>query len=442
MNRNDPRLAQAIEDRSQLRQINTQLTSVRKNGEIFPVEVSSVITSEDPPQSFVIIRDISERKRIEQQLLQSQKMEAIGQLAGGVAHDFNNKLQAILGNTELAKMDIHDSDMILAHLDEIRRAAEHSRDITYRLLAFSRQQVITPQVLEANQIIADSLKSISRLIGEHISISLESCDNLWKIRMDPVQLDQVVMNLAINARDAMPDGGSLIIETRNTTYDISSNSSIDAIPGDYVMVTFSDTGIGMNKETLKHIFEPFFTTKEVGKGTGLGLATIYGIIRQNSGFIDVTSSLGCGTEFRVYIPRYSASAKVTTKVADTLYTGSCSILFVEDEDAVRSVISQFLRKIGYTVHEAATPNAALELARDLSIQIDLVLTDYVMPEMNGKVMMEQILEVRPQLLCIYASGFSTEHVLLSEEAHFIQKPYNFITLSGYLKRLLSNEQGQ
>ncbi len=395
----------------------------------------------------ILFDDITNRKKaeaekanLENQLNQAQKMEAIGQLAGGVAHDFNNKLMAILGNAQLAKMDIHDSEKVLNYLDEIRRAAEHSRDITFRLLAFSRQQVVTPLVLDANKIITDSIKTLSRLIGEHISISFEPSDKLWNIRMDPVQLDQIVMNLAINARDAMPDGGSLLIETRNTTYNTSCSSSIDAVPGDYVMVTFSDTGTGMDKETLKHIFEPFFTTKEVGKGTGLGLATIYGITRQNSGFIDVSSNVGYGTEFRVYIPRFSASKIETAKVADTLCTGSCSILLVEDENEVRSVTSQFLRKIGYTVYEAATPRAALELARDFSIQIDLVLTDFLMPEMSGRVMMEQILELRPQLQCIYASGFTTEHVLLSKDANFIQKPYDFVKLSGYLKQVLGGSE--
>ena len=393
----------------------------------------------------ILFNDISNRKKaesekvaLEYRLNQSQKMEAIGQLAGGVAHDFNNKLMAILGNAELAKMDIHDSDKVIHYLNEIRRAAEHSRDITYRLLAFSRQQVVTPQVLDANKIIADSLKSLSRLIGEHVSISFAPCDTIWNIRMDPVQLDQVVMNLATNARDAMPDGGSLLIETRNTSYVINSSSGIDAVPGDYVMVTFRDTGTGMDEKMVNHIFEPFFTTKEVGKGTGLGLATIYGIIRQSSGFIDVSSNIGFGTEFRVYIPRFSASKTEPAKTADTLCTGSCSILLVEDEDAVRNVTSLFLRKIGYTVHEAATPRAALELARDPSIRIDLVLTDFLMPEMNGRVMMEQILELRPQMQCIYASGFSTDHVLLSEDAHFIQKPYDFTKLSVFLKRVLSN----
>ena len=384
-----------------------------------------------------------EKHKYESRLHQSRKMEAIGQLAGGVAHDFNNKLMAILGYTELSKMDIHDSDTVLHYLHEIRRAAEHSRDITYRLLAFSRQQVVTPRELEANKVIAESLKYLSRIIGEHISISFEPSDTLWNIRMDPVQLDQVVMNLAINARDAMPDGGAFVIETGNITMNAGSCSSlIDAIPGDYVMITFSDSGTGMDKETMAHIFEPFFTTKEVGKGTGLGLATIYGIIHQNSGFIDVTSNVGQGTEFKVYIPRMNASITESTRIADTISTGSCAILLVEDEDAVRSVVSLFLKKIGYTVHEAATPTAALELARDLSIQIDLVLTDYVMPEMNGRVMMERILKLRPQLRCIYASGFSTDHVQLSKEEHFIQKPYDLIKLSGYIKRVINGSEEQ
>lgn len=415
----------------------------RKNGEIGYWGLTAVRLSHNSFMGIVV--DITnqrqtelDKSKLERQLHQSQKMEAIGQLAGGVAHDFNNKLMAILGNAELAKMDIHDSNKVLSYLDEIRRAAEQSRDITYRLLAFSRQQVFIPQVLDANKILAEILKSLSRLIGEHISISFDAYDKLWNIHMDPVQLDQVVMNLAINARDAMPDGGSIIIETRNITLDVDSCSlNADAAPGDYVLITFSDTGTGMNKETMTHIFEPFFTTKAAGKGTGLGLATIYGIIRQNSGYIDVTSNIGYGTEFKVFIPRFSDSITAAVKIADTLYTGNCSILFVEDEDAVRSVTSLFLKKIGYTVHEAATPRAALELARDLSIRIDLVLTDYVMPEMNGKLMMERILEQRPGLQCIYASGYSTDNVQLSEEAHFIQKPYDFIKLSGVLKQVIS-----
>jgi PAS domain S-box-containing protein len=397
-------------------------------------------------QLMVCVIDVSEQKKIEEernklerQLHQSQKMEAIGQLAGGVAHDFNNKLMVIIGNAELVKMDCNGSDMILDCIEEIRLAAEQSRKITYRLLAFSRQQVVSPQVLDVNMVIAETLKSLSRLIGEHISISFDPCDKLWNIRMDPVQLDQVVMNLAINARDAMPDGGSFIIETGNITLDpVSCSSIIDAVPGDHVMISFRDTGTGMDKKTLAHIFEPFFTTKEVGKGTGLGLATIYGIIRQNNGFIDVASNVGYGTEFKVYIPQSSASVTETTDQADTICTGTCSILLVEDEDAVRSVTSRYLQRIGYTVHEAATPGAALDMVGNHSLRIDVVLTDYLMPEMNGKVLMGRIRELRPQLQCIYASGHSTDQVQLSENVNFIQKPYNFLKLSVLLKRVLSS----
>ena len=380
---------------------------------------------------------------VEQKLHQSQKMEAIGQLAGGVAHDFNNKLMVILGYAQLSKLNIHDRDKLVNYLDEIVRAAEHSRDITFRLLAFSRQQVVSPLVLDANRTIAEALKSLARLIGEHIAITFDPYDKLWSIRMDPVQLDQVVMNLAVNARDAMPDGGTFAIETRNITLDTDSCSSIsDATPGDYVMISFRDTGTGMNQDTLTHVFEPFFTTKEIGKGTGLGLATIYGIIRQNSGFIEVTSNVGDGTEFNVYIPRFGASKQETFITVDTLPAGSSSLLLVEDDDAVRTVVSLFLEEIGYTVYEAATPAVALELARDLSRPIDLVLTDYVMPGMNGRVMMERILELRPQLRCIYASGFSSEHVQLSKEAYFIQKPYNLTTLGGLLHRVITGCEEQ
>ena len=378
-----------------------------------------------------------ERTKLEQQLHQYQKMEAIGQLAGGIAHDFNNKLMVIIGNSELAKMDIDDSEKVRQYLSQINQAAEQSRIITSRLLAFSRQQVISPQKLNANLIIADSLKSISRLIGEHISITITSCHDLWSVHIDPIQLDQIVMNLAINARDAMPDGGILSVETRNVSLNQSKgNFVIDYEAGDYVEISFSDTGTGMDKKTLSRIFEPFFTTKDVNKGTGLGLATVYGIISQNKGSIDVTSTPGAGTEFKVYIPRYDEPAKEIITVNDAICAGNCSILLVEDDEPLRLVVASFLRKIGYTVSEAATPTTALELVRDFSIQIDLVLTDYVMPEMNGWALMKKIREIRPNIKCIFSSGYSTDNVLLSEALHsviiFIQKPYDFIKLSAIL----------
>ena len=396
----------------------------------------------------VTVQDITEQKNakkaaliLEQQLQQAQKMEAIGTLAGGVAHDFNNKLMVIMGNTALARMNIDDRTKVLNHLEEINQAAEYSRDITARLLAFSRRQVICPQILKANQIIADALKSLNRLIGEHIAITFIPDDTLWNIEIDPVQLDQIVMNLAVNARDAMPDGGTFTIRSENITMDSENCSASNAcVSGEYVCITFSDSGTGMDQETLTHIFEPFFTTKEVGKGTGLGLATIYGIITQNNGFIDVTSTLGSGTVCKVYLPRYDAPATDTMKADDALYSCNASLLLVEDEESVRQVTAQFLKIIGYSVYEAATPRQALELVANLSIKLDLVLTDFIMPEMNGKVLMERIREIRPDIKYIFASGYSTDHALMAEATvsgdNFIQKPYNLKKLSEHLKRVM------
>jgi len=378
-----------------------------------------------------------------QQLHQSQKLEAIGQLAGGVAHDFNNKLMVILGNADLAMMDIYDSGKILGHLVEIRRAAEHSRDITYRLLAFSRQEVISPKELNANKIIADSLKSLSRLIGEHIAITFAPDDKLWCIRIDPVQLDQIVMNLAINARDAMPNGGTFAIETRNITMDRAGCSAIlNAVPGEYVRITFCDSGTGMDTDTLTHIFEPFFTTKEIGRGTGLGLATVYGIIGQNNCLINVASQPGQGTSFSIYFPRCEPATSERLKAVELPVPCSGTILLVEDEDAVRSITAQYLKRIGYTVYEAATPHAALKLALDFSIPFDLVMTDFVMPEMNGLVMMERVHNIRPGLKYIVASGYSTDPALQHEVSHssstFIQKPYDFSKLKEHIARVIAS----
>ncbi len=385
------------------------------------------------------------KKTLQQQQHHSQKMEAIGQLAGGVAHDFNNKLMVILGNAELAMMDIYESKKILGYLVEIRRAAEHSREITHRLLAFSRQEVISPRNLNANVIITESLKSLSRLVGEHISITFDADDNLWFTRIDPVQLDQIIMNLAINARDAMPGGGTFAIETRNISLDnISCCSILDAEPGDYIRITFSDTGIGMDKETLTHIFEPFFTTKGIGKGTGLGLATVYGIVSQNNCLLKVASTPGQGTSFTVYLPRCKTPNEEISSTTASLSTCGGTILLVEDEDAVRSIAAQYLKRIGYTIYEASNAQIALELAQDLSLRIDLVLTDFVMPGINGLVMMERMQLIRPDLKYIVASGYSTGHELLRDMSHgaftFIQKPYDFALLREHIERAMNSDK--
>jgi CheY-like chemotaxis protein len=342
-------------------------------------------------------------------------------------------------------MDIDDSVKVLSRLEEISRAAEHSRDITMRLLAFSRRQVINPQALDANQIIAESLKSLSRLIGEHILITFAPDETLWSALIDPVQLDQIVMNMAVNARDAMPDGGSFVIKTANFSMGKDScTPGSDRIPGDYVQISFEDSGFGMDQETLSHVFEPFFTTKEVGKGTGLGLATIYGIISQNNGFIDVVSAPGSGTVFKVYLPRHASPSAGITKSDAAICPGSSTILLVEDEEAVREVTALFLRKIGYTVYEAESPGKALELVRDFSIPLDLVLTDFIMPEMNGKVLMERIREIRKDIKYMYASGHATDPDLLSEASQsgvdLIQKPYDLKNLSECLIKVITREE--
>jgi CheY-like chemotaxis protein len=338
-------------------------------------------------------------------------------------------------------MNIDDRAKVLHHLEEIHRAAELSRDITVRLLAFSRRQVICPQILKANLVIADALTSLNRLIGEHIAITFIPDETLWNIQIDPVQLDQIVMNLAVNARDAMPNGGAFTIRSENITLDsVDCSANIACVPGEFVCVTFCDSGTGMDQETLTHIFEPFFTTKDVGKGTGLGLATIYGIIKQNHGFIDVTSALGSGTVFKVYLPHYDAPATDTIQADNSLYSCNASLLLVEDDESVRQVTAQFLRIIGYTVYEAENPRKALELNDNLSLKFDVVLTDFIMPEMNGKLLVERIRETRPDIKYIFASGYTTDHAELSEttvsDGNFIQKPYDLKKLSEHLRRVM------
>ncbi len=391
-----------------------------------------------------IALDITEQRIIERQFVQAQKMESIGQLAGGIAHDFNNKLSVIFGNVELAWMDMDHRNKLREHLQEIQLAAEHSRDITNRLLTFSRLDVTHPKSITVNSAIAETLRSLSRLIGAQISVTFTPSPEAYRVMMDPVQLDQIVMNMAINARDAMPDGGTLEIETRNFTVD-NSNSVTASVPGEYVMITFRDTGIGMDEETLVRIFEPFFTTKEVGRGTGLGLATIYGIVTQNNGFIDVSSIPGSGSSFRVFLPRATAVASevVTAKVDKVFSPANCSLLLVEDEKALRHVVTEFLTEYGFQVHEAALPENALQLARDLSMPLDMIMTDIVMPQMNGLDLVEKIREVRPNIVCVFTSGYTADHDVIRKASetggNFIQKPYDFKKLHGQLKQILAGD---
>lgn len=420
-----------------------ELAALSKEGKEVPVSLSlSSVELDGRRHAVLILRDITERRRLENQLRQSLKMESIGRLAGGVAHDFNNKLLVIMGHAELAGMDLQDPEKVAEHLRQIMRAAEHSRDITAQLLAFSRQQVVMPRVLDVNRVIGDTMKSLSRLIGEHVEVRFVPGHGLWNVRIDPVQLDQVVMNLAVNAQDAMPEGGSFLIATGNVScepHQIPEDS--DASGTDFVRIAFRDSGSGMDASTMKHIFEPFFTTKEWGRGTGLGLATIYGIVQQNKGFIEVFSELGKGTEFAVYLPRQDESAEATLGAeAAAPVKGSGTILLVEDDDGVREMAHAFLVKLGYEILQAATPAEALRLVSDPSARVDLMITDVVMPGMNGRALMERIEAVRPGMRCIFVSGYPFEVLPIDEKLqglNFLQKPYTMPVLSEMISRVMS-----
>ncbi|HBA70782.1 MAG: hypothetical protein A2X82_13090 [Geobacteraceae bacterium GWC2_55_20] len=425
-----------------------EVEGVRKDGSRYPLAIRGKnVTYKGRDVRVIEFRDITSRKRAEAeheklqlQLNQAQKLESVGRLAGGVAHEFNNKLMVIMGSAELAHMHIHDHERLFRYLNEITRAAEYSRDITAQLLAFSRKNLTIAQVVNPNRIIEETVKTLPRLIGEQVRCTFLLADNVWSIRIDPVQLDQIIMNMAVNARDAMPDGGDFSIATCNHTLDKSDCESITAaVPGEYVRISFRDSGVGMDSETISRIFEPFFTTKEIGKGTGLGLATIYGIVRQNDGYIQVVSQPGQGAEFHVYLPRHRDAPHEKLEEDFAPLSGSESILLVEDEEAVRKMVLVFLQTLGYTVHEAISPSHAIELAADRSIVIDLVITDVIMPEMNGKVMMDRIEEKRPGIRSIYVSGYSSDVLPIDGERdglHFIQKPYKMKQLSEYIRTVM------
>ena len=374
--------------------------------------------------------DITERKQLEKQLLLSQKMEALGQLTGGIAHDFNNMLSVILGHAELVKSSLPAGDPLLKNVLEIENAGLHSRDITRQLLAFSRKQIIAPKTTNLNQLITNIKKTVAKLIGENIDFRFFPQRDLWNVRFDPTQLDQVIINLAVNARDAMPDGGTLTIETSNVKLDeVYCTLHVECRPGQYVSLSVADDGEGMDKETLSHAFEPFYTTKEVGKGTGLGLATIYGIIKQNGGFIDVYSEPEKGTTFRIHIPRLMDEAE-EEKVAEEALIGfhSGTVLLVEDDDMVRRMTAAILKKIGYSVVIAETPIEALTFFEKEDTPIDLLITDVVMPQMSGTELIAKINKIKPELKVLFMSGY-TENVIvrqgvLKEGIHFVQKPFS------------------
>ena len=387
------------------------------------------------------VRDVTEQRRLQQQLVQSQKMEAVGRLAGGVAHDFNNLLTVILSYSDLLLEDRPRDAPDREDIEQIRKAAVGASALTRQLLAFSRQQVLEPRVLDVNTVVASTEKLLTRLLGEDISLTTSLAPGLGAVKVDPGQLEQIIMNLAVNARDAMPRGGRLSIETGNVEMDESYvRGHPVAHPGPYVMLAVSDTGIGMDAVTQARIFEPFFTTKEAGKGTGLGLATVYGIVKQSGGFIWVYSEPGHGTSFKIYLPRVDEPVSRASAAAPELVGGSETVLVVEDVAAVRAVARQMLERHGYTVLEAPDGETALRLAGKHQGPIRLLLTDVVMPEVSGRQLADQLLELRPDMKVLFMSGYTDDaivrHGVLQEGIAYLQKPFTPETLARKVRAVL------
>ncbi len=391
-----------------------------------------------------VVSDITERKQLEEQLRQSQKMEAIGRLAGGVAHDFNNVLTVITGYSELLlQRRLGSGDTPRREVEEIKKASKRAASLTSQLLAFSRKQMFQLQVLDLNAVISNMETMLRRLIGEDIALNTVLDPRLERIRADPSQIEQVIMNLAVNARDAMPQGGKLTIETMNFDLDsLHVRRHVDLEPGPYVKLLVRDTGSGMDRETLSHIFEPFFTTKEQGKGTGLGLATVYGIITQSGGYIEAYSELGQGTMIEICLPRIEGPAEAAkSDKPGHRPRGSETILLVEDEESVRELARHILGLDGYTVLEASNGKSALQISEQHPDPIHLLLTDVVMPGgLSGRGLVERLTPLRPEIKVLYVSGYSNDtiidNVILSPGTAFLQKPFTLADLTGKVRELL------
>ena len=403
-----------------------------------------------PRQFAVLFLDITERKqaeaerdRLQAQLEQAHKMESVGRLAGGVAHDFNNMLGVIMGYTELALLDADPASKLHANLHEIQKASERSADLTRQLLAFARKQTVSPKVLDMNDTISGMLKMLRRLIGEDIDLSWIPGDDLWAVKIDPSQVDQMLANLCVNARDAINGVGKVTIETTNILCDeVYCAQNVGALPGDYVMLVVSDNGSGIDAEILGHIFEPFYTTKEVGAGTGLGLATVYGAVIQNGGFINVYSEPGQGTSFKIFLPRYHAKSEniVADSAPIPLQRGKETILLVEDEPAILNLGKKALERHGYQVITAATPGEAISKAEEYGGEIHLLLTDVIMPEMNGRDLARHLIELYPNIKRLFMSGYTADviahHGVLEDGVNFLQKPFTIQDLAAKVREVL------
>lgn len=411
----------------------------------------------DEKGSFIYLvgvsRDITERMRAEQereqlqaQLTQAQKMEAVGRLAGGVAHDFNNMLGIIIGHADLLLEQTDPDKPIHADLSEIREAGARSADLTRQLLAFARKQTVAPRVIDLNETVEGILKMLHRLIGEDIEMEWIPCGEMRPVKIDPGQVDQILANLCVNARDAIAGVGRMTIESGTAVIDEAfCRDHAGFLPGEYAVLAVSDNGCGMDSETISHLFEPFFTTKELGKGTGLGLATVYGVVKQNNGFINVCSEPGQGTTFRIYLPCHRARTLPAPEKRPEALKGSVHeiVLLVEDEPAILKMTKRMLEREGYTVVTAGTPGEAIRLAHEHSGDIHLLITDVVMPEMNGRDLARNILTLYPGLKCLFMSGFTADviahHGVLDEGVNFIQKPFSMSELTAKLREVLDRD---
>jgi len=415
---------------------------VNGNTRIFRNSVIGIVENEKLVRIWGVQRDVTERLQLEEQLRTKQELEAIGRLAGGIAHDFNNLVGIILGHTELLSGGSGLTERVKNGLGQIRRAGERAASLTHQLLAFSRKQVLQPRVLDLNAIVADVQKMLSRVIGEDIEVVARLHPSLAQVKADPVQIEQVLMNMAVNARDAMPQGGTLLIETANVGLDEVYARRHPGFPaGPYVTLTVSDTGHGMDAETLEHVFEPFFTTKELGKGTGMGLATVYGIVTQSGGNISVSSTVGKGTTFQVYLPAETAVAQTPVEEAvEEVKGGNETILVVEDEPNLREITRIFLEDYGYRVLEAVDAKGALQMAKTFAEPIHLTLTDVIMPGMSGRRVAEQIVSARPGMKVVYMTGYTdsmvAQHNVLEPGIALLQKPFDKVQLARIVRSVL------
>jgi PAS domain S-box-containing protein len=415
------------------------VVSVRLSGRAFRDERNTIFFE-------LFAEDITERRALEQQLRQAQKMEAVGRLAGGIAHDFNNLLMVISGYSEFLLERVGSDPEVRAHAQEIANAAGRATSLTRQLLAFSRKQMLAPKIVDLNSVVTENVKMLTRLIGEDIDLVMVPGTDIGAVKADPGQIEQVIMNLAVNARDAMPHGGKLTIETANVMLDANyARFHAPVKPGDYVMLAISDTGVGMDADTQAHIFEPFYTTKGL-KGTGLGLSTVYGIVKQSEGYIWLYSEAGKGTSFKIYLPRFSATGEALATQpalaaeADQLSPGHETILLVEDEENLRRLARQYLENQGYNVIDAPDGSTAIQISQAHKGPIHLLLTDVIMPGMNGRELANKVSPTRPEMRVLYMSGYTENHIghngTLDEGITLLQKPFTLPALKAKVREML------